>query len=69
MRKLWLPHLLGLVTPLASLVGLWLGGWWMGLTLLLLLAVYPLLDTLLGIGEGVDPVSYTHLTLPTIYSV
>ena len=55
MRWRWFPHLSGLITPLSSLVGLWLGGWWMGLTLILLLAIYPLLDTLLGFDEQTDP--------------
>ena len=48
MRTQWIPHLLGLLTPLASLVGLLLGGWWMGLTLFLLIGIYPILETLLG---------------------
>ena len=55
MRWRWFPHLSGLITPVSSLVGLWLGGWWMGLTLILLLAIYPLLDTLLGFDEHTDP--------------
>ena len=55
MRWRWFPHLSGLITPLVSLVGLWLGGWWMGLTLILLLVIYPLLDTLLGFDEQTDP--------------
>ena len=31
--------------------------------------IIVLLCVLLGLGRGADPVSYTHLTLPTICSV
>jgi len=55
MRLPWIPHLLGLLTPLASLVGLWYGGWLMGLTPLLLLVIYPLLETILGKSDLTVP--------------
>lgn len=55
MRTSWIPHLLGLLTPLASLGGLLLGGWWMGFTLLLLIGIYPVLETLLGKSDVTSP--------------
>jgi len=55
MNQRWIPHLLGLLTPLSALVGLWLGGLWMGLTAFLLLGIYPLLDVLSGQSSSTEP--------------
>jgi len=44
----WAPHIVGLATPLSAIVGLMLGGWWMLVPIILLLGIYPLLDTLVG---------------------
>ena len=51
----WLPHLIGLLTPLVTMVGLLAGGWWMGATVLLALGIYPLLDVLAGQSSDTNP--------------
>ncbi|MDA8778022.1 fatty acid desaturase [Candidatus Poseidoniales archaeon] len=44
----WAPHLVGLATPLSAIICLMIGGWWMLLPIILLLGIYPILDTLGG---------------------
>ena len=44
----WAPHLVGLATPLSAIICLMVGGWWMVLPIVLLLGIYPILDTLGG---------------------
>lgn len=44
----WAPHLVGLATPLSAIICLMVGGWWMLLPIILLLGIYPILDTLGG---------------------
>ena len=44
----WLPHLIGLLTPIATIAGVLAGGWWMGATIYLALGLYPLLDLIAG---------------------
>ena len=44
----WAPHLVGLATPLSAIICLMAGGWWMLLPIILLLGIYPILDTLGG---------------------
>ena len=44
----WAPHLVGLATPLSAIICLMIGGWWMVLPIILLLGIYPILDTLGG---------------------
>ena len=55
MKARWLPHLWGLLTPVVTLSGLYLGGWWMGATLFLLLVIYPLVEPLLGQSSATQP--------------
>ena len=54
MRR-WLPHTLGLLTPLVTIAGLFLGKWWMGSTIFLALFIYPLIDFIAGKSEKVEP--------------
>ena len=62
----WAPHLIGLATPLSAIICLMIGGWWMIVPIVLLLGIYPFMDTLAGSTTIHDTaVSYTHLTLPT----
>ncbi|DAC58443.1 MAG TPA: hypothetical protein HA354_03740, partial [Candidatus Poseidoniaceae archaeon] len=51
----WLPHLIGLITPLVTIVGILAGGWWMGATLYLALGVYPVLDLIAGQSSDTNP--------------
>ena len=52
MRR-WLPHTLGLLTPLVTIAGLLLGNWWMGSTIFLALIIYPLIDIFAGKSEKI----------------
>ena len=48
------------------------GGWEMvviALVILLMFGAKKLPELARGLGQGIRAVSYTHLTLPTIYSV
>ncbi|MEC8258363.1 MAG: hypothetical protein VXZ94_04150, partial [Candidatus Thermoplasmatota archaeon] len=51
----WLPHLIGLLTPIATIAGVLAGGWWMGATIYLALGLYPLLDLIAGESSETDP--------------
>lgn len=51
----WQPHLLGLVAPVMTLVCLGLGSWWMCLTILIVLVLYPFIDALVGTSAHTDP--------------
>ena len=51
----WLPHLIGLLTPLVTIVGLLAGGWWMGATIYLALGLYPILDVIAGKSSDTNP--------------
>lgn len=51
----WLPHLIGLLTPLVTIIGILAGGWWMGATVYLALGVYPLLDLIAGQSSNTNP--------------
>ena len=72
----WAPHVVGLATPLSAIVGLMLGGWWMIVPIILLLGIYPLLDTLVGSttvqdteqeGMGHDIIVHLHgLLVPLV---
>jgi len=72
----WAPHIVGLATPLSAIVGLMLGGWWMLVPIILLLGIYPLLDTLVGSttvhdteqeGIGHDIIVHLHgLLIPLV---
>lgn len=44
----WAPHLLGLLTPVSAAVTLVIGGWWMITPIILLLGLYPFLDSIAG---------------------
>jgi len=44
----WAPHLLGLFTPISAAVTLVIGGWWMLTPAILLLGLYPFLDSIAG---------------------
>ena len=44
----WAPHLIGLLTPTSAAITLLIGGWWMLTPIILLLGLYPFLDTLAG---------------------
>jgi len=46
---------LGLITPLATILGLLLGGWWMGSTIFLALVLYPVMEILAGKSAKVEP--------------
>ena len=54
MRR-WIPHTLGLLTPIATIVGLFLGNWWMGSTIFLALVLYPIIDTIAGKSSKIEP--------------
>ena len=49
----WMYHLLGLLTPLVTILGIYLGGWWMGSTIYLALGLYPILDYISGTSSEV----------------
>ncbi len=51
----WLPHLIGLLTPIITIIGLLAGSWWMGATIFLALGVYPLLDIMFGNSSDTNP--------------
>jgi len=51
----WLPHLIGLFTPIVTILGVLAGGWWMGATILLALGIYPVLDLLSGESSDTNP--------------
>ena len=44
----WAPHLIGLLTPISAAVTLLIGGWWMLTPIVLLLGLYPFLDSIAG---------------------
>ena len=48
-------HLLGLLTPLSAALGLYLGGWWMAMTIFLLLGLYPIMEFIFGESGPVEP--------------
>lgn len=50
----WVPHLLGLVTPMLVALSLYAGGSWQGLPILVILGFYPLLDVLAGQSGDVE---------------
>ena len=52
----WAYHLLGLLTPLVTILGIYLGGWWMGSTIFLALGLYPILDYISGTSSEVPSV-------------
>ena len=51
----WQPHLLGLIAPVMTVVFLAVGSWWMGLTILTVLVLYPFIDAVVGTSEETDP--------------
>ena len=51
----WLPHLIGLLTPIAAMAGIFAGGWMMGATIYLALGIYPFLDLIAGKSSETDP--------------
>ena len=51
----WLPHLIGLLTPLVTIAGLLAGDWWMGATIYLALGLYPILDVIAGKSSDTNP--------------
>jgi alkane 1-monooxygenase len=51
----WRPHLLGLVAPTMTLAVLIVGSWWMGLTILTVLVLYPIIESLTGKSSNTDP--------------
>ena len=51
----WLPHLIGLLTPIATMAGIFAGGWLMGATIYLALGIYPFLDLIAGKSSETDP--------------
>jgi alkane 1-monooxygenase len=71
MKARWVPHLLGLVTPGVTLLGLYLGGWWMGGTLFLLLVVYPIVELLLGQSSVTEPLQEgrAHSTIAHLHAL
>ena len=71
MKARWVPHLWGLVTPGVTLLGLYLGGWWMGATLLLLLVVYPLVELVLGQSSETQPLQEgrAHSTIAHLHAL
>tara|TARA_B100000900_G_scaffold97543_1_gene80579 strand:+ start:2745 stop:3695 length:951 start_codon:yes stop_codon:yes gene_type:complete len=52
----WAYHLLGLLTPLVTIIGIYIGGWWMGSTVFLALGLYPILDFISGTSSEVPSV-------------
>lgn len=65
----WAPHLIGLLTPLSAVVSLLVGGWWMLTPIVLLLGLYPFLDSFVGSstihdveeeGKGHDFIVHAH---------
>ena len=71
MKARWVPHLLGLVTPGVTLLGLYLGGWWMGGTLFLLLVAYPIVALLLGQSSVTEPLQEgrAHSTIAHLHAL
>ena len=51
----WLPHLIGLLTPLVAIAGILAGGWLMGATIYLALGIYPILDLIAGKSSDTNP--------------
>ena len=51
----WQPHLLGLVAPVMTLASLMIGSWWMGLTIVTVLVVYPLIELVAGKSTQTNP--------------
>ena len=51
----WQPHLLGLVAPVMTLASLMIGSWWMGLTIVTVLVVYPLIELVAGKSAQTNP--------------
>ena len=72
----WAPHLIGLATPLSAIICLMIGGWWMIVPIVLLLGIYPFMDTIAGSttvfdiedeGKGHDFIVHLHgLLVPLI---
>ena len=51
----WLPHLIGLLTPLVTIAGILVGGWLMGATIYLALGIYPIIDLIAGKSSDTEP--------------
>ena len=51
----WLPHLIGLLTPVVTICGILAGGWWMASTIILALGIYPILDLISGTNSNTNP--------------
>ena len=51
----WLPHLIGLLTPVVTICGILAGGWWMASTIILALGIYPILDLIAGTNSNTNP--------------
>ena len=51
----WQPHLFGLLAPCLTFACLLVGSWWMGLTIPVVLILYPLLDRIAGTSTETDP--------------
>ena len=52
----WLPHLLGVLTPLSVITCLYLGGEWQIAPILLVLGLYPILDVVVGQSGEVEAI-------------
>lgn len=55
MRFRWLSQTPGLITPLSAIIGLYIGGWFMGITIVYLLGFSMILDLLLGVDNSDNP--------------
>lgn len=51
----WQPHLIGLVAPVMTFTCLLIGSWWMGLTILVVLGIYPLIESFTGTSKETNP--------------
>ena len=55
MRFRWVSQTLGLITPLSAIIGLYIGGWFMGITIVYLLGLSMILDLILGVDNSDNP--------------
>ena len=78
MRFRWVSQTLGLITPLSAIIGLYIGGWFMGITIVYLLGLSMILDLILGVDnldnpnqEGVmhDLIIHAHALLVPILTL
>lgn len=50
----WIPHLIGLATPIMVFFSIYAGGIWQGLPILIILGLYPMLDLIAGQSSEIE---------------